>query len=294
MIANADRDELAARLADAGVPVAPVVNPRVVVENEQHAARGFYEPVVHPVAGEVRIPGFPARWDGRAAPWHHRAAPLLGEHNEEILRGAGRRRRRAGTPGGPARDRRHAGRLRLLPSSYTLSKTGRADDGGAAWDGSMARSQSSPAPAVGSARATRSAWPHEGASVVVADIKSDGAERVAGEIADGGGRALAVTLDIGDDASPAAMAKAAIGEFGGIDFLVNNAAIYGGMRNETLLEVDFEYYQHFMNVNLQRRAAVHPRVLPVDGRARRRRDRQPVVDRGVDGGRVLLDRQGRR
>ena len=64
-IANADRDELAARLVDAGVPVAPVVNPRVVVENEQHAARGFYEPVVHPVAGEVRIPGFPARWDRR-------------------------------------------------------------------------------------------------------------------------------------------------------------------------------------------------------------------------------------
>ena len=85
MVANADRDELAARLLDAGVPAAPVVNPRVVVDNEQHAARGFYEPVVHPVAGEVRIPGFPARWDGRAAPWHHRPAPLLGEHNEEIL-----------------------------------------------------------------------------------------------------------------------------------------------------------------------------------------------------------------
>ncbi len=90
----------------------------------------------------------------------------------------------------------------------------------------------------------------EGASVVVADIKSDGAERVAGEITADGGRALAVTLDIGDDASPQAMAKATIGEFGGIDFLVNNAAIYGGMRNETLLEVDFAYYQHFMNVNL--------------------------------------------
>ena len=85
MVADADRDELAARLVDAGVPAAPVVNPRIVVDNEQHAARGFYEPVVHPVAGEVRIPGFPARWDRREAPWHHRPAPLLGEHNEEIL-----------------------------------------------------------------------------------------------------------------------------------------------------------------------------------------------------------------
>jgi crotonobetainyl-CoA:carnitine CoA-transferase CaiB-like acyl-CoA transferase len=83
--APGDRDELVARLCDAGVPVAPVVNPRVVVDNEQHAARGFYEPVVHPVAGPVRIPGFPAVWDVRDAPWHHRAAPLLGEHNDELL-----------------------------------------------------------------------------------------------------------------------------------------------------------------------------------------------------------------
>ena len=86
---TADRDELARRLWDAGVPAAPVVNPRVVVENEQHAARGFYEAVAHPVAGEVRIPGFPAVWDGREAPWHQRTAPLLGEHNAEILRELG-------------------------------------------------------------------------------------------------------------------------------------------------------------------------------------------------------------
>ncbi len=85
IVADADCDELAARLVAAGVPAAPVVNPRIVVDNEQHAARGFYEPVVHPVAGEVRIPGFPARWDRREAPWHHRPAPLLGEHNEELL-----------------------------------------------------------------------------------------------------------------------------------------------------------------------------------------------------------------
>lgn len=90
----------------------------------------------------------------------------------------------------------------------------------------------------------------EGASIVVADIKLDGAERVAKEINADGGTAIAVALDIGDDASPPALAQSAIDAFGGIDFLVNNAAIYGGMRNETLLEVDFDYYQHFINVNL--------------------------------------------
>jgi NAD(P)-dependent dehydrogenase (short-subunit alcohol dehydrogenase family) len=90
----------------------------------------------------------------------------------------------------------------------------------------------------------------DGAHVVVADINVEGAERVAKEIGGDGGDALAVALDIGDDTSPLAMAQAAIDAYGGIDYLVNNAAIYGGMRNETLLEVEFDYYQHFMNVNL--------------------------------------------
>jgi NAD(P)-dependent dehydrogenase (short-subunit alcohol dehydrogenase family) len=38
--------------------------------------------------------------------------------------------------------------------------------------------------------------------------------------------------------------------FGGIDFLVNNAAIYHGMKIESLLTVDLDYYRHFLDVNL--------------------------------------------
>jgi len=80
-----DRDDAVALLWDAGVPVAPVVNPRRVYENPQLEARGFFEPVEHSVAGTVRIPGFPATWDIRTEPWHSRPAPLLGEHNTEVL-----------------------------------------------------------------------------------------------------------------------------------------------------------------------------------------------------------------
>jgi crotonobetainyl-CoA:carnitine CoA-transferase CaiB-like acyl-CoA transferase len=89
MFADESRDDLVDRLWRAGVPVAAVVNPRVVAENPQHRARGFFAPVRHPVAGEVRIPGFPARWDEREQPWHHRAAPLMGEHNDEVLSALG-------------------------------------------------------------------------------------------------------------------------------------------------------------------------------------------------------------
>ena len=80
-----DRDDAVALLWEAGVPVASVVNPRRVYENPHLEARGFFEPVEHSVAGTVRIPGFPATWDTRSTPWHSRPAPLLGEHNTEVL-----------------------------------------------------------------------------------------------------------------------------------------------------------------------------------------------------------------
>ena len=69
----------------------------------------------------------------------------------------------------------------------------------------------------------------EGAAVVVADINLEGAERVVAEIAASGGRALAVKVDVSDPASCDAMAAATMAEFGRIDHLVNNAAIFGGM-----------------------------------------------------------------
>jgi 3-oxoacyl-[acyl-carrier protein] reductase len=41
-----------------------------------------------------------------------------------------------------------------------------------------------------------------------------------------------------------------VDRFGGIDFLVNNAAIYGQMKLNLLLTVDWDYYKKFMGVNL--------------------------------------------
>ncbi len=74
---DCDRDELARRLWDAGVPAAPVVNPRVVVDNEQHAARGFYEAGGAPGGGGGAHPGFPGGVGpaGRAVAPPRRAAP---------------------------------------------------------------------------------------------------------------------------------------------------------------------------------------------------------------------------
>jgi 3-oxoacyl-[acyl-carrier protein] reductase len=90
----------------------------------------------------------------------------------------------------------------------------------------------------------------EGASVVVADLDAAGAAAVAKDIAGSGGAAVDVAVDVSDPASTEAMAVAAVEAFGGIDHLVNNAAIYGGMQLDLLLTVDWDYYRRFLSVNM--------------------------------------------
>ena len=69
-----------------------------------------------------------------------------------------------------------------------------------------------------------------GASVAVADINEEGARRVASGIAEAGGKAIALKVDLGDEASVAAMVAATIDEFGRIDILHNNAANTGAQQ----------------------------------------------------------------
>jgi 3-oxoacyl-[acyl-carrier protein] reductase len=89
-----------------------------------------------------------------------------------------------------------------------------------------------------------------GARVVVAEIDKDAGARVAGEIAASGGRALALEVDVGSPESTRALAERTAAELGGIDFLVNNAAIFGGMKLAPYIDVDWDYYTRFMNVNV--------------------------------------------
>jgi 3-oxoacyl-[acyl-carrier protein] reductase len=89
-----------------------------------------------------------------------------------------------------------------------------------------------------------------GASVVVADIDEAGAKETADTVTAAGGVATAVRVDIADHDSVAAMADVATRVFGGVDLLVNNAAIFGGMKLDFLLTVDWDYLRRFLEVNL--------------------------------------------
>jgi len=90
----------------------------------------------------------------------------------------------------------------------------------------------------------------EGAAVVVADLNAEAGEQVAEQIVADGGRAVFCRTDVSDAESAAACAQAAVDEFGGIDHLVNNAAIYGDMAFDLLITVDWDYYKRFMSVNM--------------------------------------------
>lgn len=91
----------------------------------------------------------------------------------------------------------------------------------------------------------------EGASVMVADIDEEaGAATAASITTAGGGEAAFVRVDVSDEESTTAMAAATIERFGGIDLLVNNAAIYKTMQFDLLVTVDWDYYRRFMAVNM--------------------------------------------
>jgi NAD(P)-dependent dehydrogenase (short-subunit alcohol dehydrogenase family) len=90
----------------------------------------------------------------------------------------------------------------------------------------------------------------EGASVVVADLNEDAGKQVVASIEEAGGAATFVRTDVSDPASASVCAEATVAAYGGIDLLVNNAAIYGDMQFDLLVTVDWDYYRKFMSVNM--------------------------------------------
>lgn len=68
-------------------------------------------------------------------------------------------------------------------------------------------------------------YAEEGAAVAVLDRNETGAEKVAKEIVANRGKAIAVAVDVGEEASVVAAFKRVRTELGEVDILVNNAAI---------------------------------------------------------------------
>ena len=89
----------------------------------------------------------------------------------------------------------------------------------------------------------------EGAKIVVADV-ADG-ESVAKKITNDGGEALYVNCDVSDEESCKKMAKTANDNYGGIDILIANAALFSQIKLQSLLDITVEEWDQVMAVNVR-------------------------------------------
>lgn len=80
----------------------------------------------------------------------------------------------------------------------------------------------------GIGRAAALAFAREGAAVTVADLDRSRGESVAAEIIAANGRAIFVETDVTSEAAVAAMVRATVDAFGGLDCAFNNAGTPGG------------------------------------------------------------------
>jgi NAD(P)-dependent dehydrogenase (short-subunit alcohol dehydrogenase family) len=90
-----------------------------------------------------------------------------------------------------------------------------------------------------------------GARLAAADIDEAAAAETAKLAAERGVEALAVPVDVSDSGSVAAMVRAVGDRFGGIDVLVNNAALYAGLHRAPFHELDEDEWDRVMRVNLK-------------------------------------------
>ena len=102
-----------------------------------------------------------------------------------------------------------------------------------------------------------------GAAVVVADLNEEGATGVADEITAFGGQAMAVRVDITDSAAVEAMVAKATDRFGGIDILINNAALMAELSYAPLVDTSRDDWNRVLDVNLTGAFNCAKTVVPV-------------------------------
>ena len=85
--ARQNLSEAVEHLRSHGVAASGVYNTRLLFQHPQYASRGFYEPIEHPLAGDLLLPTLPYSFaDGHPeGGWLKRAAPMMGQDNHTVL-----------------------------------------------------------------------------------------------------------------------------------------------------------------------------------------------------------------
>jgi NAD(P)-dependent dehydrogenase (short-subunit alcohol dehydrogenase family) len=108
--------------------------------------------------------------------------------------------------------------------------------------------------ATGLGAATAERLAAEGAAVVIGDVNMTDARATATRIQGSGGRALAVEMDLADEASVRSLVDTAVSSYGGVDVLDNNAADTSPRAMAEDLDVvaiDLGLWDRVMAVNLR-------------------------------------------
>ena len=86
----------------------------------------------------------------------------------------------------------------------------------------------------------------EGAKVVIADIVEDEGRKLEAEIAESGGDAVFMKLDVTNESNWAEIVEATVARYGKVDILVNNAGISGTHDDDTM---SVQAWERFMDIN---------------------------------------------
>ncbi len=100
---------------------------------------------------------------------------------------------------------------------------------------------------IGEAAARRLA--EEGSAVAILDWNEGAAKRVAELIRKTGAKAIAVPVNVGDEAQVEAAFKTVLGEFGQLDIVVSNAGIYIADRDSKIENLDISAWEDINRVN---------------------------------------------
>lgn len=101
----------------------------------------------------------------------------------------------------------------------------------------------------------------EGGAIAVVDIDRPSAEETVGLITREGGNAVAIEADVSSSTSVQAMVAAAVGHFGRIDVLVNNAGVVGELK--PLHEVSEESWDFVQSVDMKGVFLCSKYVIPI-------------------------------
>lgn len=103
--------------------------------------------------------------------------------------------------------------------------------------------------ASGIGQATAYIFAREGANVICADVDGEGAERVAKEVDQRGGKGFAISCDVTERAQVEDAVGKGIDYFGGIDFQFNNAG--SAIRRSKFLEIDDDLFEKTYDLNVK-------------------------------------------